>query len=499
MHSNSIRFYNRLIIKRIPFGHILAWNLSDESDRLYYQNRLYDLSSITSSKSFADMQGTLGEFTARTTKIVPIALALIRTQTSNVSDKLKFLFDFNWNWLPYSSNYATHNYITNNIKASLSPEEYNKMLIHINAYIESVVTDKLQKYEENKKHEQIAPELALYIANIVKEKIVQHKYVLNDEDVERIAEIVRQKLARESVDKSGKAGSFVLSQENLETISRLIKQNIEVHRHEWRVENGPQVNLDIEEILYKILTSPKLQDLVDQRIGAAVSPLSGRIGDQQISIDALSGEIDQIKAELRNIIGASEQSQASLVNLKIGQDELSSRLELLQNQQNEQLERLLSQIDLKLSSLSDKHFAAIDKHIRAVLVDIIGFKTTDGKPIENIDITNWIRNVFVAKELLDTRLNELNDKFNKKLNVELNQSATILIKDISEKIKQDVIVLLEKNKAELLNVGGKTNLLLDEQRIKDIVREALAVYDADKTGMVDYALESSGGQVLSTR
>jgi hypothetical protein len=33
---------------------------------------------------------------------------------------------------------------------------------------------------------------------------------------------------------------------------------------------------------------------------------------------------------------------------------------------------------------------------------------------------------------------------------------------------------------------------LSDERVRAIVREVLAVYDADKTNMVDYALETSG-------
>ncbi|KZC05074.1 SUN domain-containing protein 1, partial [Dufourea novaeangliae] len=38
-----------------------------------------------------------------------------------------------------------------------------------------------------------------------------------------------------------------------------------------------------------------------------------------------------------------------------------------------------------------------------------------------------------------------------------------------------------------------------DDRVREIVRDALRIYDADKTGRVDYALESAGGQIISTR
>lgn len=40
---------------------------------------------------------------------------------------------------------------------------------------------------------------------------------------------------------------------------------------------------------------------------------------------------------------------------------------------------------------------------------------------------------------------------------------------------------------------------LNRSEVMEIVKEALMKYDADKTGMVDHALESAGGNIVSTR
>lgn len=40
---------------------------------------------------------------------------------------------------------------------------------------------------------------------------------------------------------------------------------------------------------------------------------------------------------------------------------------------------------------------------------------------------------------------------------------------------------------------------LNRSEVMEIVKEALMKYDADKTGMVDHALESAGGNIISTR
>jgi SUN domain-containing protein 1/2 len=40
---------------------------------------------------------------------------------------------------------------------------------------------------------------------------------------------------------------------------------------------------------------------------------------------------------------------------------------------------------------------------------------------------------------------------------------------------------------------------MDETRIKALVQSALLLYAADKTGRADFALETAGGSILSTR
>lgn len=57
--------------------------------------------------------------------------------------------------------------------------------------------------------------------------------------------------------------------------------------------------------------------------------------------------------------------------------------------------------------------------------------------------------------------------------------------------KEDQMVFNRNN-----NIGDAHEL---DRHIRKVVKEVLRIYDADKTGQVDYALESAGGQVLSTR
>lgn len=494
----------------------LAWNLSDESDRILYRkqfsNALPPLPSITTLPE--SVQFTFDEFASRTAKVIPIALALIRTQTTNVSDKLKFLFDFNWNWLPgiwYSRN---QQYNTNNIKASLSAEEYQNVLNHIDAYIETIINKKIETLEAERiqREATIDPKLAIYIAKIVNEQIVHYKYTLTDADVERIAEVVRLKLVPE-LNRHPKVVPFVLSQENLEEISKIVKQNIEIHRHEWVVSHQSIKNdaaapvagskdIDIDEILFKVLSSTKLQDVVDQRIDRKLTLVSGQLSDHQSAIDELQNHVNDLKLQFKQMLTANNDMHITINRLNVHQTELGNKIHSAQMQSNEQLTKFLAEIDDKLSKLNEKQFTAIDNHIRVVLAEILGYKSADGRSLENADITNWIRSVFVAKELLEERLTALDAKFNKKITNEINQSAAILIRNISNTIKHDITIAMAEKQQQQSGSGRydeDSYMAVDEARIRAIIKEALAVYDADKTGMVDYAMESAGGEILSTR
>ncbi|XP_074647872.1 uncharacterized protein LOC141903584 [Tubulanus polymorphus] len=77
---------------------------------------------------------------------------------------------------------------------------------------------------------------------------------------------------------------------------------------------------------------------------------------------------------------------------------------------------------------------------------------------------------------------------------DLNALAASITKDILEKTEKS-----HHHQSNTVFVTPTSNITMSEQHVKQIVQEALNVFMADKTGMVDYALESSGGSIISTR
>ncbi|KAK2585836.1 hypothetical protein KPH14_010430 [Odynerus spinipes] len=90
-----------------------------------------------------------------------------------------------------------------------------------------------------------------------------------------------------------------------------------------------------------------------------------------------------------------------------------------------------------------------------------------------------VKNVIETRDILRSKLKEVG----------------CVIPKISE-----AILSLRNEVSEGMGVHTENMLkVLSPESVRKMVRSELQTYDADKTGMTDYALESSGGIVLSTR
>ncbi|XP_075624104.1 SUN domain-containing protein 1 isoform X4 [Balearica regulorum gibbericeps] len=97
-------------------------------------------------------------------------------------------------------------------------------------------------------------------------------------------------------------------------------------------------------------------------------------------------------------------------------------------------------------------------------------------------LLQWLASNFVSKSDLQTLLRDLELQILK--NVTLHMSAT------NQKLTSEVVT----NAVTNAGISGIT-----EAQAQIIVNNALKLYSQDKTGMVDFALESGGGSILSTR
>uniref|UniRef100_A0A8R1HRU3 SUN domain-containing protein n=1 Tax=Caenorhabditis japonica TaxID=281687 RepID=A0A8R1HRU3_CAEJA len=87
-------------------------------------------------------------------------------------------------------------------------------------------------------------------------------------------------------------------------------------------------------------------------------------------------------------------------------------------------------------------------------------------------------------------IKEVTEKLRAELSAELSAQFK---QELSTKIEQNYNTIIEKLKVE------NTNVQIDNAHLEGLIRQMILEYDTDKTGQVDYALESAGGSVISTR
>ncbi|XP_055855470.1 klaroid protein isoform X1 [Episyrphus balteatus] len=403
--------------------------------------------------------------------------------------------------------------ITGNLKKSLSPEEYETIFNHVNSYVQKLVDAKLEQQNEQnkatlmKQQNALSNEMLLTIATTVRESIQKLEPILvkktqsdllGDKMMQRIVENVAVELKESQWKESPPSAPAILSEENIKQISQMIHENIEINNHQYNIIE----KIDIDGLLLKILQSPNLATFVDSRILHAKQESSEAekevIARQELIINELNKEIEFIKATLSDKLSENQDLHYSISNLKLSQDNLLKRVDSHESLVSNRFGTLLAEIDEKLSLLRNDQFALINKQVKSSLIDILGYK--DSGEVENIDLQNWIRNTFVAKEFLEQKLSELSAQSSTDMKKEIDRSGMILMKQISEKLKVEILRSVDlKQKQSAAEISGTIKMALSENEIEKIVRGVLAVYDADKTGLVDYALESAGGQILSTR
>lgn len=313
------------------------------------------------------------------------------------------------------------------------------------------------------------------IANIVNENIINYNYQLNDNDIERIAAILKVCLENEL------RIPFVLTHEMILEITKLIEDKIGSIDHPQSI-----VNINYDEIVQKILLSPSLIGLLHQQIES-----NSKFINQEKLIAEILGKLDQVQDDLIKTNEGTVKIAAGLNSIESSNAEIKLDIVNLKLQTEDSIKKIVDDFDAKLAILntkSDTQFKQINIQIKNDLLKILGYnQATDS--LNEIDIQEWIRNTFVAKEFLEDRLNGIKLSINQNMEEEMQQSAGIVMATVNKKIHE-----------ELITVGGNQKTgSVEEINIRRIVKDILAVYDADKTGLVDYALESAGGQIISTR
>ncbi|XP_063824799.1 klaroid protein-like [Ostrinia nubilalis] len=142
------------------------------------------------------------------------------------------------------------------------------------------------------------------------------------------------------------------------------------------------------------------------------------------------------------------------------------------------------------------------RHLQQNLIQILS--TNDNTEILAAKLKAQFDRDYVTKEQMQTMSQEIHERLITSWKPDLDE-------DKIRRLIQEYLVVFERQQMALLaekvreyvkevevhhhHSGGS----FDAEAVKKIVAAMLNVYDADKTGLVDYALESAGGQVISTK
>ncbi|KAG5678012.1 hypothetical protein PVAND_007721 [Polypedilum vanderplanki] len=406
--------------------------------------------------------------------------------------------DFGWLWTPFITiGVALREFMfgtvqsKDQLKIALDEDKFQILLQHIDNYIDTTIG---QKLDDNNKivMDQVNDRLLLIIANNVKDAINQYEYQLTTKDIEAIVTEVRKHLNEDlnQLEKSILSKISFESQETVKKISNIASASIDQNR-EIKMNNQ---KVDLNEILMMILSSDKLFSLIDGRL----KPIIGQLELHDVEIDAIKADLKKLRLE---IVDKFTFIDDNIKDVKSQQKVLADDLYKFKFENDEALHNFMMIINEKLSNLPG--YTSIDQSVRKNLLSILGFNFEDpnANTIDENSVKNWISSTFVAKSYLEERLNNLELNSDKVFKLELDKNAGVLMEEINKEIKSQIaLALLQKNNehASNLNLSGGDSILTEEDVLR-IVKGVLAIYDADKTGLVDYALESAGGEVISTR
>jgi len=94
------------------------------------------------------------------------------------------------------------------------------------------------------------------------------------------------------------------------------------------------------------------------------------------------------------------------------------------------------------------------------------------------------------------KLSTISEKSIKETKTSVEEIIQYKFNEIHSKIDSEHIPSVVKNN---VNISSTEDMVTNSVDVSKIVQEALTKYDADKTGLFDFALETAGGSILTTK
>ncbi|KAK5641345.1 hypothetical protein RI129_009892 [Pyrocoelia pectoralis] len=249
------------------------------------------------------------------------------------------------------------------------------------------------------------------------------------------------------------------------------------------ITNSIKLSLNTEDfynsdkLVNKIIESPNVQNIFNNYKLTNDDHSTQILRQQQKIIDTLKIEIDKIRLELQQL--------ETIYNKHISDAITHLRIEHNHNMAN---------LNYKLNRCCRSAAIPIESHITRILKE---FFQAPRELHSYKDISQWLRTTFVAKQDLETHLSNITQNLHSDFDILIKNNGAMIMNDVMSKITNELSRRIDR--MQTMQYGDVAIDSVTDEHIKRIVRDSLAIYDADKTGLVDYALESAGGEILTTR
>lgn len=255
-----------------------------------------------------------------------------------------------------------------------------------------------------------------------------------------------------------------LTEEQYEEILRYVKERINL-----------KDEVDYQEISSHILKTETVQNILNEYKvhnddSKKLVDIEEMIESQRKSISELTDELRQLKMDIANLQNRQEDTIGK--NFKI------------HSENTQKMDYFLYQLNrcCKKATNLEAHML---KTVVAALNNPEFLQNQKG-------LQNWLNSLFVAKMELENSISQITEKFNSNVRKLLEKNSEFLMDRVTAKLHSEFDSRYGESE-----VGEAVNI--SEHTVKRIVKETLKIYDADKTGLVDYAMEPMGGEVITTR
>ena len=290
-----------------------------------------------------------------------------------------------------------------------------------------------------------------------------------------------------------------LSGEKVASLSLSFQEHLAQERQSWDqslidVKDG-HVNLHRELVLTKDTLKEELARAKDDMLlmGAATKNVEEKGHSIVIneSIKTLDNQISEVKSSLAALQASSKtKGDSSAVTAELSELQARlSRLELSGKEGSVAVQKCCGDgaaLEAQVKAQVEKMLTAEDSPLRAKIVS----EMADRDQVEQA--------INKAKQEVSLTVEEAVKKLKEETKAENVNLVNVQFAHLKSRLAREIEANLTSHLSSLAPVSS-TPSISSSQEVAKIVREALTKYDADKTGLFDFALESAGGSIVTTK